>query len=184
LIGSTNDSIVPGTVVAFQGERGSRTVVSDEKGFYQIDLPVGLYTMTAVRPGYSSLQEYSRPLFQVGSQPIFVLNITLYNERCCCDIPDQLVGGVEQTPEQWAHIAKDACGGEDSFPLPSEDGVEFQVYIRYPKRTLTDRGYVYKGDQITTNTRAPARAEYNLFTLEAEQILYDAEHHKLEASAT
>src|SRR5215469_9326283 len=45
LIGSTNDSIVPGTVVAFQGERGSRTVVSDEKGFYQIDLPVGLYTM-------------------------------------------------------------------------------------------------------------------------------------------
>ena len=79
-------------------------------------------------------------------------------------------------------MAKDACGGEDSFPLPSEDGVQFQVYIRYPKRALTDRGYVYKDDQITTNSRAPARVEYNLFTLEAEQTLYDAEHQKLDAS--
>lgn len=180
LIESTNDSVVPETEVAFHGEQVSRTVVSDEKGFYQVDLPVGLYTMTAVRHGYSSLQRYSRPLFQIGSQRTFVLNITLYPERCCCDIVVRR--GAEETPEQLASTEKDACGGEDSFPIPSEDGVPFQVYIRYPKRTLTDRGYVYSGDQITTNSHVPARAEYNLFTLEAEHILYYAEHQKLEAS--
>jgi hypothetical protein len=177
LIQSTNDSVVPGTEVAFHGEQVSRTVVSDDKGFYQIDLPVGLYTMTAARPGYSNLQKYSRPLFQIGSQPTFVLNITLYDERYTCDIVDR----PGANPEQLANIEKDACGGEDSFPLPSENGVQFQVYIRYPRRALTDRGYVYKGDQITTNTRAPASVEYNLFTLEAEQVLYDASHQKLEA---
>lgn len=181
LIESTNDSVVPGTEVAFHSEQVSRAVVSDDKGFYQIDLPVGLYTMTAVRPGYSSLQTYSRPLFQIGSQPSFVLNITLYPERCCCDIVEGRPG-ANDTPEQWANLAKDACGGEDSFPLPSGDGVQFQVYIRYPKRALTDRGYVYKSDEVATNARAPARVEYNLFTLEAEQILYDAEHQKIEAS--
>ena len=180
LIQSTNDSVVPGTEVVFHGEQVSRTVISDDKGFYQIDLPAGLYTMTAVRLGYSSLQKYSRPLFRIGSQPTFLLNITLYAERCCCDIVER--PGAEQTPEQLENIEKNACGGEDSFPLPSEDGVQFQVYLRYPKRALTDRGYVYKGDQISTNSGAPARVEYNLFTLEAEQILYDAEHQKLEAA--
>lgn len=180
LIESTNDSVVPGAEVAFHGERVSRTVVSDDKGFYQIDLPVGLYTMTAVRRSYSSLQKYSRPLFQVGVQPTFVLNITLYPERCCCDIVLPPIG--EPTPEQLASIQKGACGGEDSFPLPSENGVQFQVYVRYPRRSLTDRGYVYTGDQITTHSYAPARVEYNLFTLEAEQILYDVEHQQLEAS--
>jgi len=180
LIESTNDSVVPGTEVAFHGEQVSRTVVSDDKGFYHIDLPVGLYTMTAARHGYGSLQKYSRPLFQIGLQPTLVLNITLYPERCCCDIV--LRPGVEPTPEQLASTQKDACGGEDSFPIPSENGVQFQVYVRYPRRSLADRGYLYTGDQITTNSYAPARVEYNLFTLEAEQVLYDVEHRKLEAS--
>src|SRR5258705_6023983 len=89
LIESTNDSVVPRTEVAFYGEQVNRTVVSDDKGFYQVDLPVGLYTMTAVRPSYSSLQKYSRPLFQIGSQSTFVLNIMLYPERCSCDIAER-----------------------------------------------------------------------------------------------
>jgi hypothetical protein len=69
-VGRTNDSIVPGTEVTFRSNQVTRTTLSDGKGFYQVDLPLGLYTITAhplesVRPGYRYLQKYSRPLFRV-----------------------------------------------------------------------------------------------------------------------
>src|SRR5882672_4623814 len=67
--GPAADSRVPGTEIHFQSDQGSRIVFADNKGFYQADLPVGLYTMTAQRPSgsvaHESLVKYVRPVFRV-----------------------------------------------------------------------------------------------------------------------
>src|ERR1700733_5779560 len=42
-----NDSAVRGAEVTFQSQKTSITVSSDSSGFYEANLPDGLYTMTA-----------------------------------------------------------------------------------------------------------------------------------------
>src|SRR3954468_21863622 len=69
IIESISNGADPHVEVSFAGEHISRTVVVDDKGYYQIDLPVGAYTMTAVFPPLgaqrdSGLTKYVR-FFQV-----------------------------------------------------------------------------------------------------------------------
>ncbi len=174
--------IVPGIEVQFQSERSTRNVTADNKGFYQADLPLGLYTMTAKAPksgprGYDFLQEYVRPLFRVTSPGTLVLNGTLYMARTSCDA---LVRG-DITPEQQVEERKDACGGVDLVPIPSDDGAPFQLYIKYPNRQPTDQGYVYSSGSIATAV-VPVFVAYNLFTLAANKVSYVAQSRTIVAT--
>ena len=45
----------------------------------------------------------------------------------------------------------------------------------------TGRRSEYSGDSVATNVYAPVRVEYNLLTLEAERVVYDSEHRRIEA---
>src|SRR5580698_4004790 len=136
---------LPRTEVTFSGEQATKTVTVDEKGFYQLDLAVGVYKMTAQGPtvGAQPLKKYGR-LFRVKSPTRVVLNGSLYKARTTCDV---LVGGdtEEQKIDEW----KNQCGGEDSFPVPSKDGAPLQLYIQYPQRQPSDRGYLYTSNKIT-----------------------------------
>jgi hypothetical protein len=147
----------------------TRLVIADDSGFYQTDLPVGLYTMTAEAQTIG-FRKYSRPLFRVTPQITLTLNVTLYAQKNNCDV---IVLDGDR---------KDACGGEELFPAPSDDGVPFQLSIRYSLRSLGDRGYVYSGDMEAINSYTPVAVAYNLTTLEAKHVAYDAEHRTLEAN--
>jgi len=154
---------LPRTQITFSGEEGTKTLTVDERGFYQADLAFGTYKMRAHGP---MVRPYVR-LFRVKSPAKIVLNGTLYWARTTCDI---LVGG--DAPEQQVQETKDACGGEDSFPVPSKDGTPFQLYIQYPKRRAANRGYIYTSDRAAEPDVAVCVA-YNLFSLEADTVLYD-----------
>ncbi len=132
-------------------------MVVDGKGFYSADLPVGTYKMIAqgptIRP--QALTQYTR-LFRVVSPTSIVLNGTLYMARMNCDA---IVGGVteEQKKEAW----KNACGGEDSFPIPSKDGTPLRIYVQYPQRETIDSGYLYTSNKIA-QPDVPVFVAYNL----------------------
>ena len=85
-----------------------------------------------------------------------------------------------KSAEPTVEDQKDLCGGEDLISLPAKDGTPFQLYIRYPKRSRSERGYVYSGDSFA-NYRYPTLVEYNLFTLQADHVSYDAKLRKLVA---
>jgi hypothetical protein len=162
--------------VRFEGDKFSRTVPADEGGSYDVDLPVGLYTMTA-QPGDPYLQEFQRPLFRAGSSKILTLNVTFDLAQATCDLVSP-VGG----PRPNADTARNVCGGWDFFPVPSEDGVAFQLFIQYRSRRPTDHGYAYSTREYPLDVETPVFVAYNLFTLRADKVVYDVQSRTLEAT--
>jgi len=172
-----SDVAVPRTEVTFQGELITRTVTVDEKGAYQVDLPIGVYKMTACGPQITGLAvtEYRR-LIRIRSATTITLNGTLYSARMSCGA----VVGVDteaQRVEEW----KNSCGSEDFFPLPAKDGAPLELYVRYPQRDATSRGYIYRSQQ-TSQPDVPVFVAYNLFSLEAQKVVYDRQAQTIEAS--
>lgn len=171
-------SAVPEVTVTFEAEEVSKTLYTDDRGIYEADLPVGLYTMTARSPD-RVLGLYQRPLFRVASPASLVLDIALETYiRSSCDL------GV---PPSSTHIpdaddAKDACGGRDFLPLPSDDGVPFQLLVEYESRKRTDRGYAYSARPLLPRPATPVFVAYNLFTLQAHHVVYDVQGRTLKAT--
>jgi hypothetical protein len=173
--------VVPGIEVRFQSGQSSKIVEADSRGFYQADLPFGLYTMTAQAPkmgaqGIDYFTKYVRPLFRVTSPTVLILNGTLHMARLTCDIVL-----ASDSPELQREESKNSCGGEDSFPVPSEDAIPFQLYVRYAKRQPTQRGYIFSSDRIS-EPDVPVFVAYNLFSLQADKVVYDTKKRTIQAS--
>jgi|SRR5690242_19139653 len=180
---------LPGVKVTFRSEGIGRTVNTNQRGMYEVDLPVGVYSMTA-RPQDLKLPEYERPLFRVASSTSITLDISFDDEvQDNCDIG---VRAGNQYPKAEDFV--NACGGSVSFPVPSEDGVRFQLFIRFGRRESTRNGYVYSAAWNLTGdsshiggSNAPdlgtqVFVAYNLFTLRADHVTYDAKTRRLEAT--
>jgi len=157
-IDSMTNGAIPRVEVSFVGGNVSRTVVVDDKGFYQADLPVGAYTMTAAFPR-SGLTKYTR-FFRVPLPITVTLNGSLYATYSC----DGVWAG-EPTEEQF----KDSSGGEDSFPFPSKDGVPLQLNIRYVRRERREKLLSYSSNGVV---KRPVSVAYNLFALQADSVNY------------
>jgi hypothetical protein len=183
------DQSVSGIKVTFQSNSIIKTVSSDKEGFYEIDLPTGLYTMTAELPGRDYL-EYRRPLFQVSSSTILTFNITLERGQGTCDLMIPVGGPPPNGVDQW-----NGCGGWDSFPVPSEGHVPFELSIQFGTRQATDHLRVYDGtlnpstepSYVYRSGWNPSSSEtvfvaYNLFTLRAEHVVYDMQARTLQAT--
>jgi Carboxypeptidase regulatory-like domain len=171
-ISSSSGVALTGAKVMFQGKTTTRTVTTNQEGTYQVDLPVGLYTM-AVRFSGMRASDYERPLFRAQSSATLMLNAMLYPAASSCDpvIPS---AKSALTVDDY----RNACGGWEHFRAPSEDGVPFDVLIRYPARQSTNSGYVYRSGGFSGT---PVFVAYNLFTLWADTVAYDSETHTLNA---
>jgi len=163
-IDDTINAVIPHVEVHFVGDNGDQTVAADEKGFYQTDLPVGVYTMTAAFPPsgpnhVSLFTKYIR-FFRVPSPMTITLNGSLYPTYSC----DGAWGGRDAE-----ELYKDSCGGEDSFPLPSKDAVPLRLDIRYVRRARGEKLVSYSS---TTVVKRPVLVAYNLFALQADSVDY------------
>jgi len=169
-----NDAISDAKVI-FKGEGISETVYTDEKGIYEANLPAGFYTMFVVPRTPRGLRTYQRPLFRVTASTNITWDVSVW-PRVSCDLV--VPAGSEHviTEEE----AGDACGGRELFPVPSQDGVPFQLLIDYRARQRTDRGSIYLSRSLQA-FRDPVFVAYNLFTLEADRVTYDEKTRTLEA---
>lgn|GEM_PF-2239229 len=171
-----NDSAVRGAEVTFQSQKTSITVSSDSSGFYEANLPDGLYTMTA-KPVQRYLQRYRRPLFRSESPTRLTFNITLGLPGPFCEFVKPLPG---QPPP--ADDGVRICGGADSFPVPSQDKIPFDLYIQYETRRPTNQGYTYNTGEHLPFSQREVFVAYNLFTLQADHAVYDVQDRILEAT--
>lgn len=142
--------------VSFQSEHFDKRVAVDEKGLYQIDLPLGFYKMSVTGPTVNGmgLLPHAR-VFRVRGPGTIVLNAALQFAQLTCDA----VGGIEER--------RDACGGEDVVTIPAQDGTPFELSIRYPQRQIERYGLLYKGSD-----KSPIYLTYNLLSLRASQVSY------------
>jgi hypothetical protein len=169
-------SAVPGAEVIFEGRTFSKKVSADDKGFYEIDLPVGLYTLT-VQPLGQYLQAFRRPLFRVASPVNLTLNASLERPGPICDKLIPFPDGARNVDSDVV-----ACGGQDLFSVPSEDKIPFQLLIRYQTRRHSSQGRVYSSDKVPPGLEVPVFVAYNLFTLYAATVVYDVPNRKLRAT--
>lgn len=175
-----------GAEVTFQGDKISKTVKADERGFYEAVLPVGLYTMNtlyttnplnpsiplSLQKAPRSTKNYRRPLFRVSSPKKVTLNLT-FDAQVSCE--PGFPSGHIPTADEWEH----ACGGTELSSIPSDDNTPFQLSIRYRGWRRDDRGFTYWGYRIP---HVPVFVAYNLFTLQADKVVYDIKNGTLEAT--
>jgi hypothetical protein len=172
----------PGAEVTFRNEALKATVKTSRNGSYEVKLPLGVYTMSVRHPQYPLLQEFRRPIFRVTSAKELTLNATLLPGRTSCDTGVLWrPGSPPPSLEQQLETRKNACGYFDLFDLRAKDETPFQLYIRYPRRSSVNGNYIYAGDWVATNLEVPVLAEYNLFTLTADRVTFDAKQHILSA---
>jgi hypothetical protein len=144
--GPLGDDVCPGAEITFTSEHISKVTTSDRNGSYQLDLPAGLYTMTAryqiligKTPHY---MKQTRPLFRASSSRI-VLNVRMFAEPLTCDIVVRSKSGEPPTSEQLEEGEKNLCDYEDQFAVPASDGTPYQLVInirrdrRSPEHTNT-----------------------------------------------
>jgi hypothetical protein len=158
---------IPRAEIGFVGVNGNQIVTSDGEGFYQTDLPVGAYTMTAGPPPSlkSAFSKYSR-FFRLQSPTTITLNGTLYPAAFCDGVT--VAGGMPADPEQED---QDPCGaGHDSFPFPSKDAVPLRLRIQFALRVRGDATNSYSSPSWR---KLPVLVTYNLFALRADSVEYN-----------
>jgi hypothetical protein len=164
---------VPRTELTFSGKQASKTVTADEKGFYQLNLPVGFYKMTVRDPKID--QPYER-VFSVVSPARIMLNEILQDPTVCDGIQLDIDNEQEAIEQK-----KDSCGGPDYLPVPSKDGTPYVLFIQYFKRQRIHqcRNYFAKKNAQWV---VPVFVAYNLFSLEADTVVYDIKSQVIQAS--
>jgi hypothetical protein len=163
MITDPNDARIPRVAVAFTGTTLNKNVASDGAGIYKAELPFGAYTMTAEHEGFGT---YHRPLFCVNSPKALTFDFTLPIEE---QIETVNIGTVS------------AFRGEESFPAGWKHCPKAEVRIRYEHRVQNAQKIVsYRGEDDAPDWD-PVFVAYNLFSLSAHQVTYDAKKRVIRA---
>lgn len=163
--------------VVFEGA-SSRTVLTNEAGVYEADLPLGIWTMKVFLHGpdgkiFTNMMRYRRPPFRVTAPTSMVFDISLPQGSLCTMVVFGRDGGPA-TQEEKDHV-KGWCAGEEFFSVPS-DSVPFEVHLWGGSKFaacswVNDHGGVCKR----------AFATYNTLSVQADDITYDPGESILEA---
>src|SRR5436190_8570185 len=90
-------AVIPRVNVAFHGKQFDKTVATNDRGFYEAELPFGSYTMLTDVLGF---RPYRRPLFRVTSTGTINFDFTLA-VRGTCDIVVFRNDGGTPTSADW-----------------------------------------------------------------------------------
>lgn len=172
VIEDASGGVVAGTKIWFKSKLLDKTVTANNAGAYEADLTLGEYSMLA----RSRFLRMHRMHFRATSPTTLIVKGVAYPMRLTCD----LAWGPNQ--EQNEEMAKAVCGGEDSFQTPSESGASVPLYIQFEKRKRIEGGYAYSGDRVTaSDLLTPVFVEYNLFSLQADEVTYDVKSRTIRA---
>jgi hypothetical protein len=169
--------------VAFEGA-SSKTVLTNEAGVYEANLPLGLWTMIVGTSGpdgkiFTNMIRYRRPPFRVTAPTSLVFDISL-PQSTFCTIAVAGPDGAPPTQEQQDHM-KAWCLGEEFFSVPSAS-VPFEVHVwggsNFASCWLSAKAS-WKGDNSVACKRE--FATYNTLSVQADDITYDSGESILEA---
>jgi hypothetical protein len=163
--------------VVFEGA-SSKTVLTNEAGVYEADLPLGIWTMKVFTHGldgkiFTNMLYYRRPPFRVTAPTSLAFDIALPKGMLC----DLKVFGPDGGPPTQEQIddAKALCAGEEFFSVPA-GSVPFEVHIwGGPKWGACSAG---RDDDAVCKREF---ATYNTLSVQADDIAYYAFEGVLEA---
>jgi hypothetical protein len=164
--------------VVFEGA-SSKTVMTNEAGVYETDLPLGVWTMTVFAHGpdgkiFTNMMYYRRPPFRVTKPTSLVFDISMPRGIFCTVMVVGRDGGPP-TQEEQDHV-KASCAGEEFFSVPS-DSVPFEVHVWGGSKFMACSSLL--GNKSVACKRA--FATYNTLSVQADDITYDPGESILEA---
>jgi len=173
LVSDALGAVVPNVKVTFQGGQSAKTVVTNDMGRYEADLPLGDYSMSAQAstPGFKA---YRRPPFRVSTPSNLTFEVRLQICRCGDMVIVNSSGRAPTDAEIYTATAN--CRHEDLFPQPHLRN-ELQLSIQYETRAEATQVVTYTG----ASHEDPVAVAYNLFSLHADHVVYDAKQKTLEA---
>ncbi len=172
-IKSSSGYDVDGARISFENDKTRKIVSSDNKGFYEAELPVGDYTMTVNSPVFMACH---RPFFRVSSPMRLTFDFTLHPVGLATDVPVD-----PSNPAVRASALYDISPyGEEFLPVPSGDGAPLQLYILYSTRSRNGDIGTYVGDFYPPYQNRVFVA-YNLFSMWADRVIYDEKTRTIEA---
>jgi hypothetical protein len=169
-----NEGVIPGAKVSFHSNQTTKEASTNAKGVYEADLELGVYTMTVQYPRFHL---FHRPAFRITSPTRVTFNAALLVAGSC-DVVVSNSSGAPPTADELDEGVRLFCTREESFPVPSADGVPFEVYVHYGNRTAVNGTYTYTSQK---HLAPQVFVAYNLFSLLADNVVYDAAHRTLEA---
>jgi hypothetical protein len=162
-----NGAVIRGVQIMFESAPATNTSETNDSGRYQLDLPFGVYTMQAHSKGF---RVYDRPPFCVTSPTRITFDITLPVGKYV----DGVIISMSGEPALRDYYA------EESFSLPSRDCRQLSLLFRYVKRTANNGVYSYAGEKDPYDD--PVFVAYNLFSLQADRVVYNPKRQTVEAS--
>jgi len=175
------NSVLQGVSITLKGQTAQKTVLINAAGLYELDLPIGSYTMTA-HSSERLTRTYERPLFRVVAPTSIAFDAFLLSDGCSVDFgatPSGELPDEKSANETWENV----CGGADVFQVPSDEGVPFQVSIAFVTREHRQSGYVYSSRMpIPGRYGAQVLVAYNLLTVRADEVTYDEQRRTLRAT--
>jgi hypothetical protein len=172
-IRDANDGVIPGAKVSFDSGHLSKEIATNAKGVYEADLDLGVYTMTVQSKYFYS---FHRPAFRITSPTRITFDATLLVAGSC-DVVSNNSGG-SPTADQLKEAVRLFCTREEFLPTPAADGAPFEVYVHYGNRKAANHTYAYTSKEHLAHQVFVA---YNLFSLLADNVVYDAVQRRLEA---
>lgn len=177
-IRSSSGYLVDGARVRFQSKETSKTVLTDNKGIYGADLLLGDYTMTIQSPVFITCH---RPLFRVASPIRITFDFSLHPAPISIDPPNDITDPKVRAAVQDASKYDMSPYVEQFLPAPSTDGLPFQLYVHYAIRSENGKTYTYSGDTYPPYNN-PVFVAYNLFSLQADKVIYDLKNRTIKAT--
>jgi hypothetical protein len=164
-----------GTIMVFGNPAGNNTVTfegpsqksvqADLTGYYEAVLPLGIWkvAVTTISPSGKTVH-LSRPrVFRVTES----MNVTIdlyVNGVGCAGVKILTPDGRPPTPQQL-EAKNEACQGREFFPLPSDDGVPFEVVVGGRKHNLCSLRHEGPACEREFGT-------YNLLTVYADKVTF------------
>ncbi len=158
-------SPIGGNWVAFEGPSKASARV-DPAGHYEADLPLGVWKAAVIVSSASDINKassLSRPRVIRVTKPMDVVVDLYVNGVGCGGVHIVTPDGSSPTPQQEEEKIE-VCQGREFIPMPSEDGVPFEVVI----------GKVFPLCSVPNDSVACKRqfGTYNLLTMYADQISF------------
>lgn len=169
---------VSGTVLLFGSPIGAKWVMFEgplqksvkvsQDGHYEADLPLGVWRVAVTASATSGMKQGSRlshpRVFRVSKSTNVVIDLYT-NGVGCGGVIIVTADGTPPTPEEEEQ-KDEGCQGREFFPLPSDDGVPFEVVVggRGPRSCSRDH-----------ENRADCEREfgtYNLLTVYADKVTF------------
>jgi hypothetical protein len=166
-------AVYANTPVRFESKEGQVAAVA-YSGHFEVDLPLGVWTVTIPsrvnEPGSDSMSRPRR--FRLADHATRVTVDLFERPPVLCNL-----AGDEK-------IAAAACWGEESFQVPSAEGVPFEVDLLGLVMLNELNSVVFDPCSAAPHAKRTHRqaATYNLLTVEADEVTYNPVNGVLEAN--